>query len=193
MTKEEKLNITKDKLLKATMQLMREREDPLSVTTRQIAARAEVKPSMINYCFGTRDKLLHKVFEKEYESFLIDKGVKEILESGQPPKEILKQLHFVVAKCLLENFNFTQVITNFVLFKRDLTEPSFSSQYVKAHYNGKKTDEQCRLIAYELSSMMQLIIFRKEEIKKGFGIDLDDDDQLKSVIDLRVELLLGGK
>ncbi|MBP5180877.1 MAG: TetR/AcrR family transcriptional regulator [Clostridiales bacterium] len=193
MTKEEKLNITKEKLLTATMQLMREREDPLSVTTRQIAARADVKPSMINYCFGTRDKLLHKVFEKEYESFLIDKGVMKILESGQPPKDILKQLHFVVAQCLLENFNFTQVITNFVLFKRDLTEPSFSVQYVKAHYNGKKTDEECKLIAYEMSTMMQLIIYRKDEIKKGFGIDLDNDDDLKHVIDMRIDLLLGGK
>ena len=193
MTKEEKLNITKEKLLTATMQLMREREDPLSVTTRQIAARADVKPSMINYCFGTRDKLLHKVFEKEYESFLIDKGVMKILESGQPPKDILKQLHFVVAQCLLENFNFTQVITNFVLFKRDLTEPSFSVQYVKAHYNGKKTDEECKLIAYEMSTMMQLIIYRKDEIKKGFGIDLDNDEDLKHVIDMRIDLLLGGK
>ena len=42
MQKDEKLNITKDKLLEATFLLMEEADDPLAVTSRQIADRAGV-------------------------------------------------------------------------------------------------------------------------------------------------------
>ncbi len=193
MNKDEKLGITKDKLLRAAMSLMEETDDPLSVTSRQIADRAGVKASMINYCFGSREELLHKTFEKEYLHFLDKENVKGIVDSDMTPKDKLKKLHFIVSKCLIENYNFTKVITSFVLFRRDLSEPSFSSGLVSMHYKGRKTDEECRLIAYELSTMMQLMIYRKDEIKKGFGIDLDDDEVLRNVISMRVDLLLGGE
>ena len=56
MNKEEKLQLTKDSLLDATFRLMEEKDDPMNVTSREIAAAAGVKPSMINYCFGSRER-----------------------------------------------------------------------------------------------------------------------------------------
>ena len=190
MQKDEKLNITKEKLIDATFALMEELDDPLNVTSRQIADRAGAKPSMINYCFGSRENLIYQTFQKQYLSFLKEKDVEKILSSDLPPKDILKKLHFIVAKCLVDNPKFTKAISGFVLFSRDLSQESFSFLYVKKHYAGKKTDKECRLIAYELSSMMQLIICRKEDIKASFGIDLDKDKELKNYIDMRVDLLL---
>ena len=65
MQKDVKLGITKDKLIDATFELMEEADDPLNVTSRQIAERAGTKPSMINYCFGSRaHKLLHQAFSR---------------------------------------------------------------------------------------------------------------------------------
>ena len=40
MNKDEKLQITKDQLIDAIFSLMEEKEDPLQVTSREIAARA---------------------------------------------------------------------------------------------------------------------------------------------------------
>ena len=190
MQKDVKLGITKEKLIDATFALMEELDDPLNVTSRQIADRAGVKPSMINYCFGSRENLIYQTFQKQYMSFLKDKDVEKLIASDLPPKELLKKLHFVVAKCLVENPKFTKAITGYVLFNRDLSQESFSFPYVKKHYAGKKTDEECRLIAYELSAMMQLIVFRKDDIKASFGIDLDNDKELQKYIDMRVDLLL---
>ena len=191
MQKDEKLNITKEKLLDATFALMEETDDPLNVTSRQIAERAGTKPSMINYCFGSRENLIYQTFQKQYLNFLKEKEVEKLLSSDIPPKELLKKLHFIVAKCLVENPKFTHAITPNVLFNRDLSQESFSFAYVKKHYAGRKTDKECKLIAYEMSSMMQLIIYRKEDIKKDFGIDLDKDKELKKYIDMRIDLLLG--
>ena len=190
MNKDEKLQLTKDKLLESTFTLMEDLDDPLKVTSREIAAAAGVKAGMINYCFGSRENLIYQVFQKQYMSFVNEKKVKKIVESDASPKDILKQLHFIVAKCLLDNPKFTKAITGFVLFKRDLSKESFSYPYVYKHYKGKKSEAECKLIAYELSTMMQLIIFRKDDIKKDFGIDLSKKKELKHYIDMRIDLLL---
>ena len=145
---------------------------------------------MINYCFGSRENLIYATFQKEYLSFLQEEEIAKVLSSGLPPKEILKKIHFLVARCLVSHYKFTRAITSMVLFKRDLGKASFSYSYVKAHYQGRKTDEECKLIAYELSSMMQLLIYRKDEIKRDFGIDLDEEKALKHYIGMRVDLLL---
>lgn len=190
MQKDIKLGITKEKLIDATFALMEELDDPLNVTSRQIAERAGTKPSMINYCFGSRENLIYQTFQKQYMSFLKDKDIESLIASDLPPRDLLKKLHFTVAKCLVENPKFTKAITGHVLFNRDLSQESFSFPYVKKHYAGKKTDAECRLIAYELSAMMQLIVFRKDDIKASFGIDLDNDKELQKYIDMRVDLLL---
>lgn len=191
MKKDEKLQLTKDRLLDAAFELMEKAEDPMAVTSREIAARADVKPAMINYCFGSRENLIYNAFQKQYLNFLKDKEAEKVINSDLPPDQVLKRLHFVVADCLVKNHTFTKAITGFVLFKRDLGQESFSFNYVKKAYKGRKTDAECKLIAYELSTMMQLIIYRKEDIKKDFGIDLDDSEQLRHYIDMRVDLLLG--
>ena len=190
MQKDVKLGITKEKLIDATFALMEELDDPLNVTSRQIADRAGVKPSMINYCFGSRENLIYQTFQKQYMGFLKDKDVEKLIASDIAPKDLLKKLHFIVAKCLVENPKFTKAITGYVLFNRDLSQESFSFPYVKKHYAGKKTDEECRLISYELSAMMQLIVFRKDDIRASFGIDLNNDEELQKYIDMRVDLLL---
>ena len=190
MQKDIKLGITKDKLIDATFALMEEADDPLNVTSRQIAERAGTKPSMINYCFGSRENLIYQTFQKQYLDFLKEEPIAELIASDISPKELLKKLHFIVAKCLVENPKFTKAISPFVLFERDLSKESFSFPYVKKHYAGRKTDRECRLIAYELSSMMQLMICRKDDLKRDFGIDLDNYKELKKYIDMRVDLLL---
>ena len=90
----------------------------------------------------------------------------------------------------MENPKFTKAVSGFVLFKRDLGRESFSYPYVYRHYEGKKTEAECRLIAYELSTMMQLIIYRSEDFRKDFGIDLTNPEELKHYIDMRIDLLL---
>ncbi len=191
MRQDERLQLTKDRLLDAAFELMETMDDPLAVTSRQIAAKAEVKPGMINYCFGSRENLIYQTFQTRYLSFLRREETEQIINSDLSPKDVLKKLHYVVARCLVENHKFTQAITSFVLFKRDLGQESFSFNYVKKHYDGRKTDAECRLIAYEMSAMMQLMICRKEDLKRDFGIDLDDSEQLRHYIDMRIDLLLG--
>ena len=195
MKKDEKLQLTKDKLVDAAFELMEKAEDPMAVTSREIAARADVKPAMINYCFGSRERLIYEVFFRKYEAALSDAKVQKIVESSLSPKDKLKKLHFVIASFLVKNYSFTKAITSFVLFERDLSKEQFSYGLVKAHYAGKtgkekKTDTECRMIAYELSTMLQLVLYRYEDIRDHLGLDLEDPKKLRKYIDMRVDLLL---
>ena len=190
MEKDKKLEITKQKLLNATAKLMFSTDDPMKVTSREIAAAAEVRPSMINYCFGSREKLIHEVFQSEFRDFLEKNNISSIVTGSLPPREMLKKLHFLMIGYLLENSQFTRAITGLVLFGRDLNEESFSYPLVMKHFAGRKTETECRMIAYELSAMMQLTIYRKDDIKEAFGLDLEDEEQLKKYLDMRFELLM---
>ena len=191
MRKEEKTQITKDKLLNAAEKLMEQYDDPFKVTSRQIAQESGMQAAMINYCFGSRENLIYSAFSLLYKNYLNSSQVEEIINSSLSPKDVLKSLHFLVAKCLVDNYKLTKAITAFVLFKRDLSIDSFSFPYVYKHFNGKKTPDECKLIAYELSTMMQIIVYRKDDIKNAFGFDINNDDELKKLINLRIDSLLG--
>ena len=190
MQKEIKTEITKEKLLTAAEKLIAATDDPFKITSRQIAQEAGMQAAMINYCFGSRDQLIYAVFHKYYKQALQEEHVDKIISSDLSPKDKLKKLHFIIAKFLVNNHKLTRSITDLILFGRDLSEESFSFGFVKEHFKGTKTDTECRLIAYELSTMMQLIICRKEDFAKDMGIDLSNDKELQHCIDVRFDLLL---
>ena len=98
MNKEAKLQITKDKLLQAAASLMEGMDDPMKVTSREIAKEAGVQPAMINYCFGSREDLIYCTFQKLYEDYMKEADVEAILKEDLSPKELLKRMHFVVAR-----------------------------------------------------------------------------------------------
>lgn len=190
MQKEVKTEITKEKLIAAASKLIDGCDDPFKVTSRQIAEESGMQAAMINYCFGSRESLIYEVFHRKYKKALTDKLVFSIVNSSASPKDKLKKLHYLVAKFLIENYKLTKAITSLVVFARDLSEESFSYGYVKEHFKGTKTDKECRLIAYEMSTMMQLIIYRKDDLARDMGIDLTKDRQLKHYVGMRIDLLL---
>ena len=191
MKKDEKTRITREKLLAAAEKLMEQYDDPFKVTSRQIAHESGMQPAMINYCFGSRENLIFQVFQSKYESMLKEEEVMKIVFSSEmTPKQKLKELHFIVARFLVNDFKFTKAITKFVLFNRDLSKDAFSLKFVCEHYGARRTLQECKIIAYELSTMMQLIIYRCEDFKRDMGIDLYDEIELRHMVDMRVDLLL---
>ena len=188
MKKEEKLQITKDKLVDAAYKLMKECNDPSEVTSRAIAQEADVKLAMVNYCFGSREELLFTAAMKDEAFYKQQFKFGEILEKDLSPKEKLRQMYYAVGDYLINSYKFTKALTGYVLLHRDLASGLTSYPLVKAHYGDRKEDWEVRLIAYELSSMMQLMIFRAEELSEYAGIDIGRE--IKKIIDIRLDLLL---
>jgi AcrR family transcriptional regulator len=186
-----KLDITKGKIKEAAIQLMKECSSPSEVTSRKIAKKAGVQLAMINYCFGSREALLFSVFN-EMTAYILenDPDFAAIIKSGISPKEKLKHLHYNIIVFLLDEFTFTKAITGYVLLNRDLTKALNSLPFVMEHYSGRRSLQECKLISYELSSMLQLAVYRHDELKELCGIDLKDREQLKRFVDMQVDLFL---
>lgn len=191
MKKDEKLNITKEKLINAAAELMNECSDGSEVTSRVIAERAGVRFSMINYCFGSREALLFEAFSRSERVYKDDPRIKKIVLSELSPKEKLRRMHYEVAEFLVKEYKFTKAVMGYVMLHRDLSKEPSSLPYIRAHFGGRKSEEECKLIAYELSSMMQLVIYRLDDFREFSGFDLRDSKQLHRFIDMRIDMLLG--
>ncbi|MGN0637056.1 MAG: TetR/AcrR family transcriptional regulator [Huintestinicola sp.] len=191
MKKDEKLGITKEKLRNAAAELMNECSDCSEVTSRAIAERAGVRLSMINYCFGSREALLFEAFSRNEKDYRDDPRIKSIICSELSPKEKLRKMHYAAAEFLIKEYKFTKAVTGYVLLHRDLSKEPSSLPFIRAHFGGRKSEEECRVIAYELSSMMQLVIYRLEDFAGFSGLDLRDSKQLHRFIDMRIDMLLG--
>ena len=188
MRKEDKLQITKDKLINAAHDLMNSCVDPSEVTSRAIADRADVKLSMINYCFGSREALLFEALKKDEEIYLQDTQIRKVFNSKIAPKEKIRRLHYLVADYLINRFKFTKALTGYVLHNRDLQEGLNTLPLVREHYKVTKEEWEIKLIAYQLSSMMQLIIYRMEDMSDFLEVDIRKE--IRKIIDLQIDLLL---
>ena len=189
MRKEDKLAISKEKLLEATLRLMEKCTDPSEVTSRAIAAEADVPLGMINY-FGSREELLYESFAQNKDEYLSDERIASIISSDMSPKEKIRRLHHLVADFLINEFKYTRAITGHLLLNRDLTQGLNTYPLVKEHYGSSKEDWEIKLISYQLSSMMQLIIYRLDDMNDFLGLELRNGDDIHKLIDFQIDLLL---
>lgn len=186
------LEKTRAALILAAEKLMTECDDPNEVTAREITREAGVNLAMINYCFGSREELLFEVFSKLYTSAPVFAPVLgEITESPLPPKEKLAALHYHSMKLMLANFKYCKALTKYTLVTRKIGDKRSSVQFIQQHYGDRKSEGECRFIAFELSSIHELAVLRHEEIRDVCGIDLLDDDVLKKFVYENIDRLLG--
>ncbi|MBQ5319125.1 MAG: TetR/AcrR family transcriptional regulator [Oscillospiraceae bacterium] len=177
------IEVTKKALLDAAEKLMTKCSDPAEVTSRAIAKESGANLAMINYCFGSRERLLYEVFQKLLTDVQMkDKKFLEIMSSGLPPKRKLAELHYKMMKIMLENYNYAQAVTKYILLNRSEDFGMESLPFIEEHYKGKKSTEECRMVAFELTSLHELAVLRYEELKKSCGMDLTDDKMLKKYV-----------
>ena len=193
MTQKRDIEATRAALLGAAKELMTGCADSDEVTSRAIAAKAGVNLAMINYCYGSREGLLYEVFKQLLsDAQNASPGLAELLCSGIPPKERVIRLHFGMMKLMIANFNYSKAITKYILLNRTDGAGMESLPCITEHFAGKKTEEECRLISFELSSLHELAVLRHRELKELCGIDLTDDRVLEDYVRTSVGRFLGG-
>ena len=182
---------TEQALKQAAFKLLLNCKDWSEVTARAITKEAGVNLAMINYCFGSKDALIFEVFRDMQEQVIKCKPeLLGIINSDMTPKEKLIEGAFEMMKLMLEYYSMSQAVVKFCIFNRKLDMDDGTFSLVKEHYNGKKTDGECMMIAYELSSVHELLVLRHEELKETCGIDLRDDTVLREIITENINKML---
>lgn len=182
---------TKKALLEAAAKLMAECSDPSKVTSRAITKEAGVNLAMINYCFGSREALLFEVYEEiQEEAFKCNPSFAEIFSGKLTPREKLIEIHFQSMKMMIAHHKFAKAITKYVLLNREISGKRGSLCFIQEYFGDARSEEECRLIAFEISSLHELAILRYEELKSECGIDLTDDVQLKKYVTEHIDMFL---
>ena len=183
---------TREALLSAAEKLMAECSDPSEVTSRAITKEAGVNLAMINYCFGSREALLFEVFSRlQNEAEKQNPEFRIIIQSEMPPKQKLINLHFEAMKLMLKYGKYVKAITKYALLNRSISASRGSLPFIQAHFGNRKTESECRLIAYEISSIHELAMLRHDEIKAACGVDLTDEKVLLQYVTDHINMFLG--
>ncbi len=182
---------TRNQLIHATKELLLTVQNPEKITARQIASKANVNLAMINYCFGSKDELLKKSIDEiiacEFEQFSFDG------KDNLTPKEKLKMLLYHVSEVTIRYNSITRLSVPYTLLNAPIEIPYGILPYIKAHFQKRKDEQFCKMIAYEIVAFMQIAFYRTKDFCLYSGINLQEQTELKQFIDSQLDLMLGDE
>ena len=188
------LDATREALAKAAEELLLSCTDSDEVTSRAVAARAGVNPAMINYCYGSREELLYEAYRRLLvRAQSADTVLSALMSADMPPKEKVCLIHFTMMRLMIANFGISRAVTRFILLSRSGDAGMESLPYIREHFGGRKTEEECRLIAFELSSLHEVAVLQHRMLRDSLGTDLTDNETLKSYVRRNVDRFLTDK
>lgn len=180
---------TKEQLISATINLLSGTRDASQITARQIAAEANTNLAMINYCFKSKDALMNvaigRIISSCADKFKIAK------DESISPKEHLRRMLCNLCDVTISYSQFSKINVPYILLQGEITIPLDVLPFIKGYFGNRKSDTECRVIAYQMISFMQLVFLRSEEFLKYSSIDIYNAEQRHKCIDMELDLLLG--
>lgn len=178
------------KLLNATQKLLLEMESPDEITSRQIAAKAETNVAMINYCFQSKDELLKNAVGQILWSSA--KSRTALKDEKVPPIDRLWNLLWELSELVLKFHEITKLSIPYILLQGEIETPLYVLPLIREHFRGTKSEEECRVIAYQMISFIQLALYRSETFGRYYGIDIMEPSEAKRLLEMEFRLLLKG-
>lgn len=178
----------KDQLLNATMRLLSESVDTKKITARQIAAEAEANLAMINYYFSSKDALVSAAVDKLIANRAVE--LEEIKEKQIPAKQRLVEFLLKMSDITVEYSQYTKSTIPYVLLEREIEEPYHILPMVKECLGNRRSETECRVIAYQLTTFSQIAFFRFDDFRKYSGLDIMNAEERKSLFHILVDTLI---
>ncbi len=178
----------KDALLKAAIELLEEAEQPEKVTSRQIAGRAGVNLAMINYYYGSKEALTSQAVSE-----ILDVSAGMFQSPGNPsetPKERLRHILIEICQIVVKYQRYTKIYVPHLLLEDEITLPQLVLPEIRDHFGAKRSETECRIIAYEMISFLQLTFYRTDAFMRYAGINLAIESEVVELIDWELELFL---
>ncbi|MFA6804258.1 MAG: TetR/AcrR family transcriptional regulator [Candidatus Methanomethylophilaceae archaeon] len=182
---------TKGLLIDTTMALLRDAEDVNDVTVRDIIGAAGVNLSTINYHFGSKEELMKVVLLK-----LIEEKAKGLLStyddvsSTADPKMVLLDYLINMSDVVFAARKYTRAIIPSVMLNDSMTTPEYIVPMISECFEGKRTIQECRLIAFEIILFLQMSFYRMDDFYSYTGLDLNEKDVRSKVISDQLDMFI---
>lgn len=178
---------TKRKLIDTTKKMLLDGMEVEKVTAREIAKEAEISLAMINYCFKSKDELL-KISVDEIVREEFDKGG-NLNSSDISVKEQLKQSLLNTSKVMIKYMNLTKASIPYLILNDEINLPFEILPFVEKYFGNEKSDKECRIIAFQVVYILQLIFYRLDDFFRYSGMDIKNINQLEELIDLQLSIV----
>lgn len=182
---------TRNKLIEATKHLLIEGSSLEALTARHISSEAGVNLAMINYCFKSKDELLkiavEEIIAEEFSKYA------NVKSDNSTAKKQLKTTFYHVSKAMIKYRSLTKMSIPYILLNEDISLPYDILPFIIKHYEGKRDETQCKVIAFHIVYTMQLIFFRSRDFYKYSGINVEDEAKLEEFLDSQLDLFLEGE
>lgn len=182
---------TKEQLILATIKLLSTSKDVTKITARQIVAEAKTNLAMINYCFESKEALMNIAIGRIISNSA--NSIMNVNDDSITPKEHLRRMLYNLCDITVSYSQFTKISIPYILLQGEITQPLDVLPIIKEHFGNKKNETECRIIAYQMISFMQLIFLRSEDFFKYSGINIFNAEQRNNFIDMQVNLFLGDE
>lgn len=179
---------TRKQLINATIKLLSTVDNPEKITARQISGEAKTNLAMINYCFGSKDELIKlaadSIISAEFRQYAAS-------DPALAPKAKLKNLLYHICGVTIKYGAITRLTVPHILLTAPIEIPGELLPYIKEHFNGTRDETYCRILAYEMISFFQIVFYRAKDFYNYSGLNIENEPELKVLIDHQVDMLLG--
>jgi AcrR family transcriptional regulator len=185
MTKKGKM--IKEKVIKTTIELIKEYGDTSMITVRDIAKKAGVGLAMINYHFQTKDNLINECLIKIVGQLLENYGTYSSTSEIKPADK-MRVIGKGIAAFMVINPGFSRVV-----IMNDLGSPGIDDNsaklakmffpVVKDIFGEQKTDQEILVLLHMIISSIEVGFLRRDVIKETMGIDFSDATQRDNFIE----------
>ena len=179
----------KKRILQATMELLNEQE-PENITVRQIAERAQVGVGLINYHFQTKDNLLNEAVGGSMGEVALQ--WLQANEQGDPVEKLRNLLKGTSAIGVRFPAQL-RVSISFELQHGDFSVAQMLIPILREIFGMTKTEKELRVLAFQIITPLQVASLRNDTFRSFSGIDLFNDEQRNSTIDMLIDNILTTK
>jgi AcrR family transcriptional regulator len=179
----------KQRLVRVTVELLRDSPDPSNVTVRQIAARAEVGIGLINYYFGSRDSLINEaigmLISEKVEPYL-----NESLASAQSPMERLVELVVASGEVAALYPQYAETSLVYTLMHEKMDVPAMILPLLRGILGENRPELEIRWMAYSLIVTTQAMFIHRRELQVFVGMNFNDRNDRREAIETIIKTIV---
>ena len=189
---------TREKIIAATTQLIKDFGDTSQITVRDIAEKAEVGSALINYHFQTKENLIGVCILSIISQFIeeIERLYRTLdLEPIDKLRYVFKaKCSFLVANPVLSRMSMMLDLSSAGLEDNTDQAAKVHVKVLREAFGERKTDnEELFVILHVLMSSIQNAFLRSNVFKINTGIDFFSQEQREQYIDDLVDRVLLGE
>jgi len=180
---------TKERLVQAAIELLSAEKSTSKITARRITDLAGVSLGSINYHFRSKDNLLNEaVGRMTYE--IAESWLQPVQGFEDDPVGALKMLMIETSRTMARYAHLAKIMVGNILKQGSFDVPLVIVPLLRDIYAGQKSEQELRLIAFQLVVPMQVALWHDRAFLLFAGYDLYDDRQRDQWIETQVDNLI---